>query len=100
MAEASPTTYEAVEFREPALRPGERFTGAVETSLGKFADEGDAIAVAREAWQGFMANPTDDVAWWLVRAEGEDLARWIAESRSDVERVLDLTTRQLVPVRR
>ncbi|MCP3973561.1 MAG: hypothetical protein GY720_03615 [bacterium] len=92
--------FEAVEFREPALQPGERYTGPTETSLGRFDVEQDAIGVAREAWQGFLANPTKDVAWWLVRAQGEELARWIAESRSDVERVLDLTTNQLVAVRR
>lgn len=92
--------FEAVEFREPALQPGDRYTGPIETSLGTFEDEADAIGVAREAWKGFLANPTKDVAWWLVRVPGEDLARWIAESRSDVERVLDLTTKQLVAVRR
>ncbi len=98
--ETNSTGFEAVEFREPAMQPGERYTGPTETSLGKFEGEQDAIAVAREAWLGFLANPTKDVAWWLVRAEGEELARWIAESRSDVERVLDLTTNQLVAVRR
>lgn len=100
MVDSSPTLFEAIEFREPALQPGERYTGPIETSLGKFEDERKAIAVAREAWQAFMANPSHDVAWWLVRAPGEELARWIAESRSDVERVLDLTTKQLVAVRR
>ena len=98
--DSSPTLFEAVEFREPALRPGERFSGPIETSLGQFEVETEAIAAARQAWRGFLDNPTDDVAWWLVRAPGEDLARWIAESRSDVERVLDLTTKQLVAVRR
>ncbi len=96
----SPTLFEAVEFREPALQPGERYSGPVETSLGEFEDETKAIAVARQAWRGFLENPSHDVAWWLVRVPGEDLARWIAESRSDVERMLDLTTRQLVAVRR
>lgn len=100
MVESSSTLFEAIEFREPALQPGERYTGPIETSLGRFEVETDAIAAAREAWQGFMANPTSDVAWWLVRVPGEELARWIAESRSDVERVLDLTTKQLVAVRR
>lgn len=100
MADNNPTLFEAVEFREPVLQPGDRYTGAIETSLGKFEVEVEAIAAAREAWRGFLANPTKDVAWWLVRTEGEELARWIAESRSDVERVLDLTTNQLVVVRR
>ena len=96
----SPTIFEAVEFREPALQPGERYSGPIETSLGEFEDEKEAIEVARTAWQGYLANPTKDVAWWMVRVPGEELARWIAESRSDIERVLDLTTKQLVAVRR
>lgn len=98
--DSSPVLFEAIEFREPALRPGERYPGPIETSLGTFEDETAAIAVAREAWQGYLASPTNDVAWWLVRKPGEELARWIAESRSDIERVLDLTTNQLVAVRR
>jgi len=92
--------FEAVEFREPALQPGERYTGPIETSLGTFEVESDAIAAGRAAWKAFLDSPTKDVAWWMVRKEGEDLARWIAESRTDVERVLDLTTKQLVVVPR
>ena len=96
MVEESVKRFEAVEFREPALVPGERPDDPIETSLGHFEDEADAVAVARAAWHGFRDNPNTDVAWWLVRAKGEELARWIAESRSDVERVLDLTTMELV----
>ena len=100
MVEGTEKRFEAVEFREPALVPGQRPTDPIETSLGRFEDEADAVATARDAWHGFRTNPTSDVAWWLVRAEGEELARWIAESRTDVERVLDLTTLELVAVRR
>jgi len=39
------------------------------------------------------------VAWWIVRAPGESLARWIADAASPVERVLDLRTNELVEVR-
>jgi hypothetical protein len=92
--------FEAVEVREPARVPGELPTGPIETSLGHFDEEADAVAVGRAAWHGFRENPNTDVAWWLVRAQGEELARWIAESRSDVERVLDLTTFQLVALPR
>ena len=95
-----PTLFEAVEFREPALQPGERYKGPIETSLGTFEDETEAIAVARQAWRGYLESPNNDVAWWMVRVPGEELARWIAESRSDVERVLDLSTKQLVVVPR
>ena len=75
--DSSPTLFEAVEFREPALEPGQRYTGPIETSLGEFADEAEAIAVAREAWHGFLESSSRDVAWWLVRVPGEELARWI-----------------------
>ena len=100
MAEETVKRFEAVEFREPALVPGDRPSDTIETSLGRFEEEVDAVAVARAAWHGFRENPTTDVAWWLVRAQGEDLARWIAESRTDVERVLDLTTLKLVALPR
>jgi hypothetical protein len=100
MGEDTIKRFEAVEFREPALVPGARPTDPIETSLGHFADEADAVAAARLAWRGFRASPTSDVAWWLVRVQGEELARWIAESRSDVERMLDLTTLELVSVPR
>jgi hypothetical protein len=100
VAEETVKPFEAVEFREPALVPGERPSDPIETSLGHFAEEADAVAAGRAAWRGFRENPTTDVAWWLVRVEGEELARWIAESRSDVERVLDLTTLQLVALPR
>ena len=100
MAEETVKRFEAVEFREPALVPGERPSDPIETSLGHFEEEADALAVARAAWRGFRENHSTDVAWWLVRAQGEELARWIAESRSDVERVLDLTTLQLMELPR
>jgi len=89
----------ATQFVEPALVPGQRFEGAEETELGSFGSEGEAIAVARAAWLEFQKRDTRDVAWWLVKADGEELARWIADSRSPVERVLDLTTNELVELR-
>jgi hypothetical protein len=88
--------YTATEFREPALEPGMPYQGASETLIGAFADERDAIEAARTLWKEFRASGSHDVAWWIVRRQGEDLARWIAESRSSIERVLDLTTHELV----
>ncbi len=90
--------FEAVEFCEPALEPGEVFPGTRETVLGEFPDELDAVAVARSAWLTYRDAPNADVMWWLVRKRGESLARWIADGHSPVERVLDLTTNELVPV--
>ena len=91
--------FEAVQFVEPALQPGERFTGSIQTSLGFFEVESDAIAAARRAWIKHRSTNRSDVAWWLVRSNDEGLARWIADSRSHDERVLDLRSNQLVKVR-
>ena len=88
--------YELVEFREPALGPGQEFTGTQERRLGTFDDEQEAIAHGRIAWNDFRASGSDDVAWWVVRVPGESLARWIADSSAANERVLDLTTNTLV----
>ena len=91
-------TFTATEFREPALEPGMAYSGPSENLLGTFEDEREAIEVARMRWKDFRASGSRDVAWWIVRREGEDLARWIAESRSSIERVLDLRTNELVEV--
>lgn len=88
--------YELIEFREPALRPGEPFPGTQERNLGTFEDEQEAIAQGRASWNAFRATGSDDVAWWVVRVPGESLARWIADSSAANERVLDLTTNTLV----
>ena len=91
-------SYTATEYREPALEPGMPYQGPIEKSLGTFTEERDAVSAARASWREFRRSDSHDVAWWIVRREGEDLARWIAESRSSVERVLDLTTNELVEV--
>jgi hypothetical protein len=91
-------TYTATEFREPALEPGMSYEGPIETLIGTYTDEVDAVAAARNRWKEFRVSDSRDVAWWIVRRQGEGLARWIAESRSSVERVLDLRTNELVEV--
>ncbi len=89
-------TFTATEYREPALEPGMPYQGPIETLIGTFAEEREAIEAARALWKDFRQSDSRDVAWWIVRRQGEDLARWIAESRSSIERVLDLTTHELV----
>lgn len=88
------------EFREPPIVLGQVPMPAIETLLGSFATESEAVAVGRTAWESFQGSESRDVAWWLVRVSGEKLARWIAESRSNVERVLDLRTNKLVELTR
>lgn len=91
--------YEVVEFVEPAFEEGGSFAGTLERVLGVYETEADAIATGRSAWNAFRESGSSDVAWWIVRAPGESLARWIADAASPVERVLDLTTNQLVEIR-
>jgi hypothetical protein len=88
--------FEVVEFREPAPMPGQAFQGTLETDLGTFETEAEAVAVARQAWQSTRASSTTDVCWWIVRVPGETLARWIADIASEHEQVLDLRTNTLV----
>ena len=90
--------YTATEYREPALEPGMAYQGPIETSIGSFSDEREAIEAARARWKDYRMSDSRDVAWWIVRKDGEGLARWIAESRSSIERVLDLRTNELVEV--
>jgi len=92
------TRFELRGYREPALEPGMTFPGTEETVIGVYDDELEAIAVGRAAWKAFRESGSHDVAWWIVRAEGEQLARWIADSASPKERVLDLRTNTLVEV--
>ncbi len=92
--------FEAMQFVEPAFGPGESFSGTLETRLGFFTSETEAIDAARAAWEEHRAAGGQDVAWWIVRVPGESLAKWIADSHSSVERVLDLTSNQLVEVQR
>jgi len=91
--------YELVEFVEPAFQPGGTFLGTQERVLGLFDVEAEAIAAGRAAWTDFRQSGSADVAWWIVRVPGEVLARWIADSGSPVERVLNLRTNELVEVR-
>lgn len=91
--------YELVEFVEPAFHEGGSFAGTLERVLGVYDVEAEAIGAGRSAWKAFRESGSADVAWWIVRAPGESLARWIADAASPVERVLDLTTNELVEVR-
>jgi hypothetical protein len=85
--------FEAVEFIELRGQPE-----PTENHLGEFKDEMDAVAVARAARSAFMETESDDYAWWVVRKPGARLAQFIADSKSDKEFVLDLTSGQLVEV--
>lgn len=85
--------FEAVQFIEYRDEPA-----PVETKLGEFAEEIDAVEVARNARQEFLGTGADDYAWWVVRQPGARLANFIADSKSSKEFVLDLSSGQLVEV--
>lgn len=85
--------FEAVEFIDRKEHPTEP---PEERVLGTFSDETEAVGVARRARDAF--DHPEDYAWWIVRQSGARLARWIADSRSAKEFVLDLTSGELVEV--
>lgn len=85
--------FEAVEFIDRKAAPG---APPEENLLGMFTDEQEAVERAREARDAF--EDSEDYAWWLVRQNGASLARWIADSRSSKEFVLDLTSGELIEV--
>ena len=85
--------FEAVEFIESPGRPEPS-----ETVVGEFAEEIDAVKAARHAKTEFANTASKAYAWWVVRQQGAQLAHFIADSKSDKEFVLDLTSGQLVEV--
>lgn len=85
--------FEAVQYID---RKADPTAPPEETVLGEYRDEADAVEMARSARDVF--TDAEDYAWWLVRQSGARLARWIADSRSDKEFVLDLTSGELVEV--
>lgn len=85
--------FEAVQFIEKRVD-----VEPVETMLGEFDSESQAVEVARGAKQTFMATGSNDYAWWIVRKKGARLAEFIADSTSNKEFVLDLSSGELVEV--
>ena len=85
--------FEAVQFIEYRGQPEPE-----ETKIGEFEDELDAVKVARDARATFIESGQDEYAWWVVRKVGARLANFIADSKSDKEFVLDLTTGEVVEV--
>lgn len=69
-----------------------------ETVVGIYSEETRAVEGARGARARFLASGRDDYAWWIVRTVGKKVAAFIADSKSDKEFVLDLTTNQLVEI--
>ncbi|HEY7704387.1 MAG TPA: hypothetical protein VID03_06100 [Acidimicrobiia bacterium] len=85
--------FEAVEYVEARDRPGEP---VAERHLGEFSELAAACDTARQALGEFLTTGSSDYAWWIVRQRGARMASWIADSRSQKEFVLDLSSGQLV----
>jgi hypothetical protein len=90
--------FEAVEFIEEEVASGRPAPIPIESILGTFEVEEDAVRRARAARSGFMNTGREGYAWWIVREQGARLANWISDSRSDREFALDLTSGELVEV--
>lgn len=85
--------FEAVEFVEKEAHPE-----PVERVLGEFDDDTTAVEMVRQARTRFRDSGSKGYAWWVVRKPGATLAEFIADSRSDKEFVLDMTSGELVEV--
>jgi len=85
--------FEAVQFIERREDPT-----PTETVLGEFSEELKAVEASRGARTAFFETGSDDYAWWIVRKKGARLANFIADSKSDKEFVLDLSSGELVEV--
>lgn len=85
--------FEAVEFVEHVGK-----ADSDENVLGVFYEEADAVKAARVARRAFLASGSKEYAWWVVRVQGARLANFIADSRSDREFMVDLTTGALIEI--
>ncbi len=85
--------FEAVEFIELRSQPE-----PTERVLGEFEVETDAVEVARGARAAFFETDSSDYAWWIVRKTGARLANFIADSKSEKEFMLDLSSGELVEI--
>jgi hypothetical protein len=85
--------YEAVQFIEVEGR-----AEPVQTILGVFPDQSEAVELVRASRGKFVESGANDYAWWVVRKQGATLAEFIADSKSDKEFVLDIHSGQLIEV--
>lgn len=85
--------FEAVEFEEVR-----GVAEPIQRVMGEFPNETAAVEVVRAARQQYLEGEGTNYAWWVVRKTGATLAEFIADSKSDKEFVLDITTGQLVEV--
>ncbi|MDH3260685.1 MAG: hypothetical protein OEM84_06885 [Acidimicrobiia bacterium] len=90
--------FQTVRFVEEEAIPGRIAPVPTEFEIGRYSSEHLAVAAARASMAEFFASRRPEYAWWIVRQDGQQLANWIADSRTGREFVVDLTTSRLVEV--
>ncbi len=90
--------FRTVCYVEEEVEPGRVAPVPTEIDLGEFPTEAEAVTVARASMAEYLTARRTEYAWWIVRARGQELASWIADSRTQREFMVDLTTSRLVEV--
>ncbi|HDK44771.1 MAG TPA: hypothetical protein ENG94_00665 [Actinobacteria bacterium] len=85
--------YESVQYVEEEA-DGHPTGVSLETHLGTFATEEEAIAAARASRDAYAGR--HEYAWWIARRQGERVASWIADSRSGREFAVDVSEERIV----
>ena len=90
--------FQTVRYIEEEKQPGLVAPVPTEFAIGRYSNETLAIAAARASMADFFEMGRPEYAWWIVRRDGEQVAHWIADSRTRREFMVDLTTNRLVEV--
>ncbi len=90
--------FQTVRYVEEETEPGRVAPVPTEFAVGRYSSETLAVAAARASMAEYFRSGRPEYAWWIVRQDGEQLANWIADSRTRREFVVDLTTSRLVEV--
>lgn len=85
--------FEAIEYIEEEAA-GLPTGSVVDRVIGTYFTETEAVLTARAARSAHLGRR--EYAWWVVRREGQQLASWIADSRSGREFVVDITKERVV----
>jgi hypothetical protein len=90
--------FQTVRYVEEEIEKGRVASAPTELEIGRYSSEPRAVAAARASMAEFFRLGRPEYAWWIVRQDGQQLANWIADSRTRREFVVDLTTNRLVEV--
>ena len=90
--------FQTVRYVEEETRPGRVAPIPTLREIGRYTSEAAAVKAARRSMAAYFQSGRPEYAWWIVRQDGEQLANWIADSRTRREFVVDLTTSKLVEV--